>query len=31
MPGAKVFGPENYGWDGMVSLQNAPDAAGRDF
>ena len=31
MPGAKVFGPVNYGWYGMVTLQDAPDAAGRDF
>jgi autotransporter-associated beta strand protein len=31
MPGAKVFGPVNYGWYGMLTLQDAPDAAGRDF
>lgn len=31
MPGAQVFGPVNYGWQGMVNLQNAPDAASRDF
>ena len=31
MPGTKIFGPVNYGWDGMVNLQGAPDAAGRDF
>ena len=31
VPGAKIFGPVNYGWQGMVHLQNAPDANGRDF
>ena len=31
MPGTKIFGPVNYGWYGMVRLQDAPDAAGRDF
>ena len=30
-PGALVFGPVSYGWQGFVSLQNAPDQAGRDF
>jgi hypothetical protein len=30
-PGSQVFGPVNYGWNGYVNLQNAPDAAGRDF
>jgi hypothetical protein len=30
-PGSKVFGPVNYGWQGYVTLQDAPDAAGRDF
>jgi hypothetical protein len=30
-PGALVFGPVNYGWQGMVDLQKAPDAANRDF
>ncbi len=30
-PGALVFGPVSYGWQGFVSLQNAPDAGGRDF
>ncbi|MBC7814430.1 MAG: endoglucanase A [Burkholderiales bacterium] len=31
VPQALVFGPVNYGWQGMVNLQSAPDAAGRDF
>jgi hypothetical protein len=31
LPKAKVFGPVNYGWQGFVNLQNAPDAKGRDF
>jgi hypothetical protein len=31
MPNSLVFGPANYGWYGMVRLQDAPDAAGRDF
>jgi autotransporter-associated beta strand protein len=31
MPGTKIFGPVNYGWQGMVNLQNAPDTNGRDF
>ncbi len=30
-PKALVFGPVNYGWQGMVDLQSAPDAGGRDF
>ena len=30
-PDALVFGPVSYGWNGFVSLQNAPDANGRDF
>ncbi len=30
-PKALVFGPVSYGWQGMVRLQNAPDAKGRDF
>jgi hypothetical protein len=30
-PGAKIFGPVNYGWMGFVRLQNAPDARNRDF
>jgi Glycoside hydrolase family 44 len=30
-PKALVFGPVNYGWSGMVNLQGAPDASGRDF
>ncbi len=30
-PQGLVFGPVNYGWAGMVNLQNAPDAQGRDF
>lgn len=30
-PDAVVFGPVNYGWQGMVDLQGASDAAGRDF
>lgn len=28
---AIVLGPVNYGWNGMVNLQDAPDANGRDF
>jgi hypothetical protein len=28
---ALVFGPVSYGWQGFVSLQDAPDRAGRDF
>jgi hypothetical protein len=30
-PSALVFGPVSYGWAGFVRLQDAPDAAGRDF
>jgi hypothetical protein len=30
-PSALVFGPVNYGWQGMVNLQKATDANGRDF
>jgi hypothetical protein len=31
-PGALVFGPVNYGWNGYTSLQHAPDAnANGDF
>lgn len=30
-PNSKVFGFVSYGFNGFVSLQNAPDAAGRDF
>jgi hypothetical protein len=30
-PKALLFGPVNYGWMGFVRLQDAPDAAGRDF
>jgi hypothetical protein len=30
-PGALVFGPVNYGWQGMVDLQSASDANKRDF
>ena len=30
-PNTQLFGPVNYGWNGYVNLQNAPDAAGRDF
>jgi Glycoside hydrolase family 44 len=30
-PSALVFGPVSYGWQGFVSLQDAPDARGRDF
>jgi hypothetical protein len=31
MPATQVFGPVNYGWEGYITLQNAPDANGRDF
>ncbi|MBI2932054.1 MAG: endoglucanase A [Planctomycetes bacterium] len=31
VPQAVVFGPVNYGWQGFVNLQGAPDANGRDF
>ena len=30
-PNALVFGSVNYGWQGYVDLQSAPDAAGRDW
>jgi hypothetical protein len=30
-PDALVFGPVSYGWQGMVNLQDASDANGRDF
>ncbi|HWB61179.1 MAG TPA: glycoside hydrolase family 44 protein, partial [Chthoniobacteraceae bacterium] len=30
-PAALIFGPVNYGWQGYVRLQNAPDANNRDF
>ncbi|MEY4186417.1 MAG: hypothetical protein RIT02_1451 [Planctomycetota bacterium] len=30
-PNTQIFGPVNYGWNGYVNLQNAPDSAGRDF
>ena len=30
-PKALVFGPANYGWQGMRVFQDAPDAQGRDF
>jgi hypothetical protein len=30
-PDALVFGFVSYGWAGYTTLQNAPDAAGRDF
>lgn len=30
-PQALIFGPVDYGWQGMVNLQNAPDANGRDW
>jgi hypothetical protein len=30
-PKAKIFGPVNYGWQGFVRLQDAPDAKNRDF
>jgi hypothetical protein len=30
-PGALVFGPVNYGWQGMVRFQDAADANDRDF
>lgn len=30
-PNALVFGPVNYGWNGYTTLQDAPDANGRDF
>ena len=30
-PAVTIFGPVNYGWQGMVRLQNAPDHGDRDF
>jgi hypothetical protein len=30
-PNALVFGPASYGWHGYTTLQDAPDAARRDF
>lgn len=30
-PAVQIFGPVNYGWQGMVRFQDASDAAGRDF
>ncbi len=30
-PNTLVFGPTSYGWEGFTSLQNAPDANGRDW
>jgi Glycoside hydrolase family 44 len=30
-PNALVFSPVDYGWEGYITLQNAPDAAGRDW
>jgi hypothetical protein len=30
-PGTLIYGPANYGWNGFTTLQNAPDADGRDF
>jgi hypothetical protein len=30
-PNALVFGSVNYGWQGYVDLQGAPDAGGRDW
>jgi hypothetical protein len=30
-PNVVVFGPVNYGWQGFVRLQDAPDANNRDF
>lgn len=31
VPDATVFGFVSYGWNGYVTLQDAPDGAGRDF
>jgi hypothetical protein len=31
MPSAEVWGPVSFGWSGYVNLQNASDAAGRNF
>jgi len=30
-PAAQIFGPVNYGWQGMIRFQDAADAADRDF
>ncbi len=30
-PAVTIFGPVNYGWQGYVRLQNAPDHMNRDF
>jgi len=30
-PAALIFGPVNYGWQGMIRFQNASDANNRDF
>jgi hypothetical protein len=30
-PDAIIFGPVNYGWQGFIRLQSAPDSGGRDF
>ncbi len=30
-PSALIFGPVNYGWQGMIRFQNAADANDRDF
>lgn len=30
-PDVTIFGPVNYGWQGFIRLQDAADAAGRDF
>jgi hypothetical protein len=30
-PSVTIFGPVNYGWQGMIRLQDAADSAGRDF
>ena len=30
-PAVLIFGPVNYGWQGMVRFQNTSDAADRDF
>lgn len=30
-PNVTIFGPVNYGWQGMIRFQDASDAANRDF
>ena len=30
-PSALIFGPVNYGWQGMIRFQDAADANNRDF